>query len=191
MPRRLLTYLALCAALTGGASARATAQANTITGAIAASATILFPPLSGAGVRPLDFGSLIPGAGASTVLPSATNAAEFRITGTQNHRSITIIIVLPVALAGPGGATIPLNFNGNYAALCELDAAGVCQAASYTSWNPVTTPTFNDTPQRYKPGRPRYSLNDYSVYVGGVATPAASQRAGHYTATIGMTMVLN
>jgi hypothetical protein len=191
MSRRGLAFALALVALVGVAPRRAAAQGASIVGAFSAGVQILYPPLSGAGIRPLTFGSLIPGAGATTVLPSSASAAEYRVTGTTGHRSITITIALPATLVGPGGQTIPLNFNGNYAALCEIDATGVCQAASYFEWNPVTTPTQSDTPQRYKPGRPRYTYNDYSVYLGGVATPSATQSAGRYTGAIGMTLVLN
>lgn len=188
MPRIRVTLALLVAALVGGAPARAEAQ---ITGAVAAAIDILYPPLTGAGVRPLDFGVLIPGVAVAPVNPGTAKAAEYRITGVKSRKSIDITFTLPTALTGPGGATIPLNFNGNYAALCELNDAGVCQTASYFTWNPVTTPSFHDTPARYQPGRKTYTYDTYAVSLGGAATPTASQRAGHYTATIGVTIVIN
>ncbi|HET9797228.1 MAG TPA: hypothetical protein VFP90_04540, partial [Gemmatimonadaceae bacterium] len=102
-----------------------------------------------------------------------------------------ISFTLPTALTGPGGATIPLSFDGNFVGLCEVDASGACVAASYTSWNPVTTPSFHDQPTRYKPGRPRYTFDEYQLYVGGTALPAANQRQGTYTASIGVLLAVN
>ena len=49
---------------------------------------------------------------------------EFRITGVKNRKSVDISFTLPTQLTGPAGATIPLNFNGNYAGLCEIDTTG-------------------------------------------------------------------
>ena len=94
-------------------------------------------------------------------------------------------------MTGPGGAAIPLSFNGNYAGLCEIDASGNCEAASFFTWNPVTTPTFRDQPTRYKPGRKVFAYDAYQVYLGGVASPAANQRQGTYTATLGVLLVVN
>ena len=96
-----------------------------------------------------------------------------------------------VQLNGPAGSSIPLSFNGNYAALCEVDASGACEVASVVAWNPVTTPTFRDQPTRYKPGRKVYAYDEYQVYLGGVASPAAAQRQGTYTASIGVLLVVN
>ena len=71
------------------------------------------------------------------------------------------------------------------------DATGVCEPASFFTWNPVTTPSFHDQPTRYKPGRPRYTYDAYEVYIGGVASPAANPRQGTYTASIGVLLVVN
>lgn len=186
--RRPLPVLALLAALVGGAPSRAASQ---VTAGIVTHVDILYPPLSGVGIRPLDFGAIIPGAGAVTVLPRTPRGAEFRIKGTKWRKSVDISLTLPTQMTSSTGATIPLNFNGNYAALCEIDTTNTCVAASYLAWNPVTTPTFRDTPTRYQPGRKVYAYDDYSVYVGGAATPATATPAGSYSATIGIVIVIN
>ena len=173
------------------APAALSAQGTSVTGAIQASIDIVYPPLSGTGVRPLDFGILIPGAPAVAVAPMTTRSGEFRVAGTQFRKSVNISFTLPTVLLGPAAAAIPLNFNGNYAGLCEIDTTGTCVLASFTSWNPVTTPLFIDTPARYKPGRKAYAYDQYSVYLGGLATPSATQKAGRYTATIGVLLVIN
>jgi len=189
-PRHLLTLLAL--ALLSGAPATARAQVGVgITGSIGAGVEILFAPLSAAGVRPLAFGTLLPGT-TTTVLPRTASGSEFRITGTRGRKSMDISFTLPANLRAPSGATIPLNFNGNFASLCELDASGACVLASLTTWNPVTTPTFFDKPTRFRPGAPRYVNDQFAVYLGGAATiPPAGLPAGTYTATLGVLLVLN
>ena len=105
-----------------------------ITGSIASMADILAAPLTGNG-----------------------------ISGVKNRKSIDISFTLPTQLTGPAGAAIPLSFNGNYAGLCEIDTTGVCEVASYFTWNPVTTPSYRDQPTRYKPGRKVYAYDQYEV----------------------------
>lgn len=191
MIRRAASLVAVSAALLLVDAAAARAQGTAVTGAMIVGADILYAPLSGTGVRPLSFGMIVPGTGAVVIAPNSALGGEWRLTGTVNRKSIDISFTLPASLTGPGGATIPLNFNGNTAALCEIDPTGTCVAASYLAWDPVAAPTFRDTPQRYKPGRPKYTYDMYSVYMGGTATPAAGQRAGRYTATIGVQLVIN
>ena len=182
-----LTF-AVGALLLGGDASRAEAQ---ITAGFTSMVNILAAPLSGVGSRALQFGTIVPGTTNIVVQPRSSAGGEFRIKGVRNRKSIGISFTLPTVLTGPNGASIPLNFNGNYAGLCEIDASGSCELASYFTWNPVTTPTFNDQPTRYKPGRKVYAYDDYQVYLGGVASPSANQRQGSYTASIGVLLVVN
>ena len=181
---RLLPILILLA--TGPAVAE-----GQITAGMSAMASILSAPLSGTGTRALQFGVIVPGTTTVTVLPRSSAGGEFRITGLRNRKSIDISFTLPTQLTGPAGASIPLSFNGNYAALCEIDNSGACETASVFTWNPVTTPSFRDQPTRYKPGRKVFAYDDYELYLGGVASPAANQRQGTYTASIGVLLVVN
>ncbi|HEV2149957.1 MAG TPA: hypothetical protein VGR37_21345 [Longimicrobiaceae bacterium] len=184
---------ALAAALLGLAAPLAgQAPRPAATGSLLVSATILEPPLTGVGVKPLTFGSIPPGTASVTVLPRTPAGGEWRLSGVRNRKSISISFNLPAALTGPDGATLPLSFNGDYAGLCEIDNSGNCEIASFIAWNPVATPTFNDTPERYKPGRRVYLYDQYSVYIGGQALPqAAGQRPGRYTGTVGVVLVVN
>ena len=179
---------ALAVLLLAALSARVQGQ---ITGSIGAVAAILAAPLSGTGTRALQFGVIVPGTTNVTILPRSAAGGEFRIAGVKNRKSIDISFTLPTQLTGPAGAAIPLDFNGNYAGLCEIDATGTCDVASYFTWNPVTTPSYRDLPTRYKPGRKVYQYDLYQVYLGGVASPAANQRQGTYTASIGVLLVVN
>ena len=179
---------ALAVLLLAAPSARAFGQ---ITAGITSLANILTLPLTGVGTRALQFGVIVPGTTTVTVLPRTAQGGEFRIAGVKNRKSVDISFTLPTQLTGPAGASIPLSFNGNYAGLCEIDTSGLCVVASFTTWNPVTTPSFHDQPTRYQPGRPRYTFDAYEVYLGGVASPAANQRRGTYTASIGVLLVVN
>ncbi|MEW5925895.1 MAG: hypothetical protein AB1941_00270 [Gemmatimonadota bacterium] len=187
--RRPLALLAAALGLAGPAAAQA--PEPQATGSLIVSATILEAPIVGTGVNPLTFGSIAPGTASVTVLPRTPAGGEWRLSGVRNRRSVSITFTLPTALAGPGGATIPLSFNGNYAGLCEIDDNGQCILASYVTWNPVATPTFDDAPERYSPGRKRYAYDTYSLYIGGQALPPVTPRAGSYTGTIGLTLVVN
>lgn len=180
--------MALAVLLLAALSTRAQGQ---ITAGIASMANILTAPLTGLGTRALQFGVIVPGTTTVTVLPRTAQGGEFRIAGVKNRKSVDISFTLPTQLSGPAGASIPLSFNGNYAGICEIDTTGACEVASYTTWNPVTTPSFHDQPTRYKPGRPRYTYDTYQVYLGGVASPAANQRQGTYSASIGVLLVVN
>jgi hypothetical protein len=190
--RRLVSALrrttAILALLLAAPAASAGAQ---ITAGILSVADILAAPLTGTGTRALSFGVIVPGTTTVTVLPASAAGGEFRITGVKNRKSVDISFTLPTQLDGPAGASIPLSFNGNYAALCEIDTAGACDLGSLFTWNPVTTPSYHDVPARYKPGRKVYTYDAYQVYLGGAATPSTTQRQGTYTASIGVLLVIN
>jgi hypothetical protein len=184
MLRRALLALLLL----GAVSARAEGQ---ITAGMGTMADILSLPLTGVGTRALQFGVIVPGTTSVIVLPRSKSGGEFRIAGVKNRKSVDISFTLPTQLTGPAGAAIPLSFNGNYAALCEIDAAGACDLGSLFTWNPVTTPSYHDIPARYKPGRKVYTYDAYQVYLGGAASPSTTQAQGTYTASIGVLLVVN
>ncbi|HEX8394385.1 MAG TPA: DUF4402 domain-containing protein [Longimicrobium sp.] len=190
--RRLLPLLAAVLAL-AGLHAPAHAQARrTDDGTLPVSLTILFPPLLTVGVRPLQFGTVIPGAGAVTVLPNTPRSGEWRLSGIRNRKSIDISFTLPTVLTNAQGRTMPISFNGNYAATCEIDTVtNGCEAGTYMAWNPVTTPSMRDFPERAKPGRPKFTTTDYKVFIGGQVTPPANAAAGKYTGTVTITVVVN
>jgi Domain of unknown function (DUF4402) len=185
---RLLPLLA-CGFALGAPRAPAQAAKPTATAALNVAANIVAAPLNLNGTRDLQFGALVPGT-ARTVLPNAANAGEARGTGADQVHSLTFVFTLPAALTGPGGATIPLSFNGNYAATCEVTNANVCDQTSFTTWNPVTSPSHTDFPNNRGPGN-TFLYTRYSVYIGGRASPSATQRAGTYTATITVTVTWN
>ena len=170
--------------------ARSTLEGQ-ITAGIATTADILTLPLTATGTRALQFGVIVPGTTTVTVLPRTASGGEFRIAGVKNRKSIDISFTLPSQLDGPFGSSIPLSFNGNFAGLCEIDTSGACEVASFFTWNPVSTPSFRDQPTRYKPGRKVFAFDAYQLYLGGTASPSATQRQGTYTASIGVLLVVN
>jgi hypothetical protein len=187
----LLLAAALCL-LSQAAPARAQAPVND-DGRMPVSLTVLFPPLVGIGVRPLQFGVIMPGTGTVTVLPNTPRGGEWRLTGIRNRKSIDISFAFPTTLVSAAGRTMPIDFNGNFAASCEIDAPGsnACDMTTYQTWNPVTTPSVRDLPERAKPGRPKFTTTDYKVFIGGRVNPGPNPSAGVYTGTITVTVTVN
>lgn len=191
MRRLALLAAAVLCLLLQAAPARAQAPAND-DGSMPVSLTILFPPLTGVGVRPLEFGVIMPGTGPVTVLPNTPRGGEWRLTGIRNRKSIDISFALPTVLTSAAGRTMPISFNGNYAASCEIDTAtDGCDMVTYQTWDPVTTPTMRDLPERSRPGRPKFTTTDYKVFIGGQVDPGPSPSAGVYTGTITITVTVN
>lgn len=158
---------------------------GSITGGVGAAVDILFPMLTGVGTRPLDFGVILPGETRVVIEPRTPSGGEFRIKGLKRRRSGDISFVLPARLSGPGGASIPLSFDGSYAAACEIDDADVCRTSSLVTWNPVVTPVYRYTPS----GADKRDQLD--LYLGGVAMPAPTQAAGRYTGSITVLITVN
>jgi len=177
------------ASLLAAAPLAASAQGGITTG-LPTSVDILFPPITASGVRPITFGTVLPGTTVS-VAPRTPQGAEFRIGGVLGRKSVDITLTLPTVLTGPGGATVPLSFAGSNAAVCELDLLGICQAASLMSWDPVATPTTRVRPLKVGPGPKVFVNPQLALYLGASVSPSATQRAGHYTASAGVLIVAN
>ena len=161
-------------------------------GHIPVSLTVLWPPLTAVGVKPLQFGTIPAGATTATVLPNTPQGGEWRLTGLRNRKTAAISFTFPTSLVTAAGATMPIDFNGSFAASCEIDrTTNACDAVTYQVWNPVTTPVMTDYPERAKPGRPKFTDPEYQVYIGGRVTPGANPRPGRYTGTITITVVVN
>jgi hypothetical protein len=174
----LLLLCAAALALPGRLSAQSTGQ-------LQATMYLLEKPLSATGTRTLQFGVVLPGV-ASAVQPRTPQSGEWRLGGVQGKRFLDISFALPTALVSADGTTLPISFNGAYAAACEI-YNGVCDTRTYETWNPTTTifPTaYRLLAERFRPGRLRYDTDQISIYIGGQVTPAATQRPGVYTATV-------
>jgi spore coat protein U-like protein len=190
MRRFLLAAAVLCLLVQAG-PARAQAPARG-SGRINVALQVVFPPLTAVGVKPLAFGVIPAGTNSATVLPNTPQGGEFRLSGIRNRKSVAISFTLPANLVAPSGRTMPIDFNGNFAASCEIDGGtNVCDASTYQVWNPVTTPVMTDLPERTKPGRPKFTEQQYQVFIGGRVTPGAAPAAGRYAGTITITVVAN
>ena len=192
---RVLRFLAviLLAAPCGWA---APSQAQT-TGSIAASVDIVYPPLTAAGVRHLNFGSFLAGTNKTILLPTdittspPLEAGEIRITGARNRRSLLITWTLPDSLRNANGRALDIDFNGQYAATCEIETSQLCDPVTWNAYNPVTSASYVDVPERARKNRTRYSLDSFSVYIGGQVRASANQPPGYYRAPVRVTITAN
>ena len=194
---RVLRFLAviLLAAPCGWA---APSQAQ-ITGSIDASVDVMFPPLTAAGIRHLNFGSFLAGTNKTILLPSTITTAppieagEIRITtGVRNRESLLVAWTLPDSLRNAAGRGLEIDFNGQYAATCEIETNQTCDPVTWHAYNPRQYPGgFLDTPDRARKGRPRYSLDSFSVYLGGQVRASPNQPAGYYRAPVRVTITAN
>jgi hypothetical protein len=165
---------------------------------VVAEADVPLASPTGGGVRNLAFGSITPQPGQAVTVdvPAAiaqqsasVHSAQFSLN-VQTTTGITIEVGTPAALT-QGAASIPLSFNStDYGAYC-VDAGAGC---ILTNFNPATTPQLRICRVAGGSGNchpvhafPANSL--LSVYVGGLLTVPAGQRAGFYTGTITLTIV--
>lgn len=123
-------------------------------------------PIRVTATRALAFGSLFTGY-AFTVSPAdPIRSAAFDLSG-PNRTTVELQFVLPAALVGPGGATMPLSFLGN--------------AAGFATQSQGQMRLFDPT----TPQSATLSSNGRGfVYLGGTITPAALQRSGSYSGTV-------
>ena len=191
VPRSLAVIL--LAALCGWA---APSRAQT-TGSIAASVDIVYPPLTATGVRHLNFGSLLPGVTREILLPTDITAGppvaggEIPITGAR-HRRLPLINWAPDSLRNANGRGLEISFAGQYAATCEIETNQTCDPVTWHAYNPVEFPGgYQDVPDRARKNRTRYSLDSFSVYLGGEIRASADQPPGYYRAPVRVTITAN
>ncbi len=186
--------VALTLALLGAASSGLAGQALSFT--LTPSATIVLPPVTGGGVRNLDFGIVTWGGTADTGAGSeaAASTAKWEFNGLKKNRPVQLSFDLPATLA-MGASTLSVSWNnaayGSWCSRLDTDPVSVCGGAA------TTTGTFN--PQNANGG---LSINAttsggasnnnrlLTVWVGGkLLTVPAGSPPGQYTATLRLTIV--
>jgi hypothetical protein len=121
-------------------------------------------------VRGLAFGTLLPGV-PTVVSPSdAARSAQFDIKA-NNRGVVQITFSLPAAMTGPG-APLPLSFGAT--------SAGFSASGSTTGMT-LFDPRVPFTGTASNNGRA-------TIFLGGTAAPAGTQRAGSYTGTVTLTV---
>jgi hypothetical protein len=124
-------------------------------------------------VRDLAFGPVIVGV-ATHIGPShPARSGQFRVTTVPPLR-VRLRFTLPTRLDGPGGATLPIDFNNN-------DALHVGTAANSVpeTFNPKATTNAQMT-----------TGTTLFVFIGGTVSPAGNQRQGNYAGTITLTVTI-
>jgi hypothetical protein len=130
-------------------------------------------PLTVQGTHSINFGTLLAGVNKSVLRTDALNGGQFSISGPKNV-NVSLTFTLPATMAGPAGATLPLSFGSNDG-----------------GWSPpqqIGTQTGFDPRVPYT--APLDQNGKVSVFLGGTAKPTANQKAGSYTGTITLTVVV-
>ena len=124
-------------------------------------------PITVTGVQSLAFGTLLPGVPTIVVRTDAAKSGQFTIIGPHGSQA-QVTFTLPAVLTGPGGATLPLTFAGSDAGYSQTQNIG-----SQIGFDPKQSFLITFSQQ-----------GSGSVFLGGTARPAPTQRAGAYTAII-------
>ncbi|HUH13624.1 MAG TPA: DUF4402 domain-containing protein [Longimicrobiales bacterium] len=121
----------------------------------------------------ISFGDIIGGM-AVEIVATDPGAAGFEITAPRNS-TVDVSFVLPAALDGAAGATLPLSFNGDSGGWSTVD-----QNQNATLFDPRVGVqlTFASVRQAY-------------VWLGGRVTPTPGQPAGAYTGTVTISAARN
>ena len=123
------------------------------------------------GIRDLSFGPVIVGIPSSVGPSHPTKSGQFRITAPLSSK-VQIRFTLPDALAGPGGAQLPISFGSN-------DAMAIGSS-------PGSTPmTFNPKATRNPQFQPSTA---YDVFIGGTSPPRATSNRATTPPTITLTV---
>jgi len=124
-------------------------------------------------VRDLAFGPVI--VGVPTYIPPShpVRSGQFRVTTVPLLR-VRLRFTLPTRLDGPGGATLPIDFNNN-----DALHVGTAPNSVPQTFNPKATKNVQITTD-----------TTLLVFIGGTVSPAGSQAQGNYAGTITLTVTI-
>lgn len=148
------------------------AAALAILAALAIVPTVRAQSLQVTGDQPLQFGTMIQGIDMAVAPTDAGAAAQFSLRSNGNAY-VQLSFTLPAALNGPGGARLPLIFGPTDGGFSRDRTIG----------NQVPFDPRVPFVGQLRGGRA-------TVYLGGLARPAASQTPGSYTGTVTLTVVI-
>ncbi len=162
----------------------APAGAQGVSRTVNARATLSLPPVTGAGIQNLHFGSLTIGATADVPPgPAAggTSSAGWRFTGMRKNRPIGLSFALPADLLN-GANALPVEWNNSgYGTIC-VSNGGACLVSE--SFNPAAN---GGTYTLSIPNSTRGNNFDVTVYAGA-RTTVPSVPPGVYSAQVTLTM---
>jgi len=124
------------------------------------------------GVRGLSFGTVLPGVPVHTLRTDPVNSGQFELRGPP-PKFIVITLSLPTVLDGPAGATMPVSFATNDAGFSQQNIIG-----SQVAFDP--NQSFST----------QMGNGRTAVFIGATVSPALGQRAGGYTATLVLSVVV-
>lgn len=130
-------------------------------------------PLTVQGTTSLAFGSLLAGVNKSVLRTDPINSGQFSISGPKSV-NVLLTFTLPATMTGPAGATLPLSFGSNDGGWSPPQQIGA--QTGFDPRLPYTAPLDQN--------------GKVSVFLGGTANPTANQKAGSYTGTITLTVVV-
>jgi len=165
MARTRIAFLAAAVAL-AAAQPAAAQQTNTID----ATATVV-TPLSVSSVSSLAFGTVYPGVNKSVAYTDATNGGKFSVAGYAGAQ-VTLSFTLPATLAGPSGATLPID----------------TWSAYHNTTNDAASGGAGFDPSLASPTTALSGTGNLYVFLGARVTPDPTQAAGAYTSTVTMTV---
>ncbi len=125
------------------------------------------------GLQGVSFGPMLPGISTVVSRADGARAALFDLKGSGSGRTVLLQFVLPSALSGPGGATLPLSYGASDAGFSAQQTIG-----SQVAFDPRVpyVATLSGS------GRG-------SVYLGATAMPASNQTTGSYSATLTLNVI--
>jgi len=144
----------------------------------------------------LNFGNLYPGVSKSITL-SSNDAAVFEITAETGY-DLTVSMISPSALTGPGTKTIPFHLSFAYSNQGMLNVTAAKTSATEVS-SGMTSVTF--PLRKYTSGLPapppnpldgnnpvRMTAKAYLFIYGSIGPVASDASAGVYTGTVNITV---
>ena len=153
-------------------------------GAITASVEVTPPPVTGAGLRTLDFGVVVPG-NATEVLPDMPLSGWFQLVNVGRNKDVRLSFTFPTFLTAPGGAGMPARFDGPYVRSC----GNACQTHMLTPASISATETSAEV-VHVRPSPYGANPRTIDIYVGGRVEPPTGQARGEYQGTIRLTFAV-
>ena len=124
-------------------------------------------------VRDLAFGPVIVGVPTYIGPSHPVRSGQFRITAGPLSR-VRLRFTLPARLDGPGGATLPIDFNNN-----DVLHVGTAPNSVPETFNPKATKNIQVTTD-----------TTILLFIGGTVSPAGNQPQGNYAGTITLTVTI-
>lgn len=154
--------------------------------------TIPSPGVTGAGVRPVEFGTVFPGGAREILLTAAVDstapgAGAVRFRGVTGSRDVQLDLAWSVALLHADGSSIPVSMNGSFGLHCFDRKPGqglpVC-----TLVNPAPGGGTSAVLVARPPAPPGGNTGELRLYLGGRIDVGTDVSPGLYTGQISIAL---